>query len=109
MTPTARTSAYTYKLTRAIAKYKPEVRASLRAAIAKKENDFGRELSAEELAGCAFDVIFNDADVRMEKICREAMRAGKSRPITELIDELRTRSPRSTNVPSTGVGPACGS
>gem|GEM_PF-6619021 len=55
-----------------------------------------RRLTAEEIAGCAFEVVLGDGDYdkHMEKICIEAYDEGKSTPLQKVIDELQGRVAR---------------
>lgn len=77
--------------------YAVKWRSQIVKAIEEKTNLLDRPPTAEEISECALSVILGDKQqvATMERICLEAYDAGKSRPLTDVIDELRAAITRS--------------
>lgn len=77
---------------RCIRMYMPALRSEITAAVEQKMQQLNRLPSAAEIGECAAAVVYGDGkpyDVVMENLCLQAYHAGKSRPLREVIDELR--------------------
>jgi hypothetical protein len=49
----------------------------------------GGAITIEEIGECASQIIFGEGNLRLERLCMDAYRAGHSRPLQEVIDDLR--------------------
>jgi len=52
-------------------------------------NEKNGPVTVEEIGECASQIILGEGNLRMERLSMEAYRAGRSRPLQEVIDELR--------------------
>lgn len=89
MSPKTNAPPIPYPVQRIIRRYAPYLRTEIAQAVKRRMDEKGAPITVEEIGECASQIIFGEGNLRMEKLCMEAYRAHRSRPLQETIDELR--------------------
>jgi hypothetical protein len=77
---------------RCVRGYAPHWRTLIIRAVTEKMELLGRPLTPEEIGECAVEIVLDEKSrvETMERICIEAYDAGKTKPLQDVIDELRS-------------------
>lgn len=85
------TTPMPYHVQRIIRRYAPHLQSEIAQAVKDKIGEKGGDdITLEEIGECASRIILGEGNRRMEKLSMDAYRNGHSRPLQEVIDELRT-------------------
>ena len=83
------TTPIPYHVQRIIRRYAPYLRSEIAQSVKAKMIEKGDDISIEDIGECASQIILGEGNLPMEKLCMDAYRKGRSRPLQEVIDELR--------------------
>ena len=87
--------ALPFRVQRRLRKFSRGLRQAITLEVQGKMDEQGGHLTAEDIGECASRVILNPGhDRTMEALCLEALDSGKSKPLTDVINELRSRTTR---------------
>jgi len=95
--PTIKDTQLTYHVQRMIAKYARHWQSEITRVVHERTAASPQPLTAEEIGECATQVILRATGPReqvLEKLCVRDHNQGKSRPLKEVIRELRNISSR---------------
>jgi hypothetical protein len=89
MSHKSNTHSIPYPIQRIIRRYAPYLQSEIAQVVKRRMDTKGSPVTVEEIGECASEIIFGEGNLRLEKLCMQAYRSGHSRPIQEVIDELR--------------------